>query len=46
MTYGEVTGIFCMVDDFYKFFNAMTAKYTLKPTGKRRYHRDSMLAKT
>ena len=45
MTYGEVTGIFCMVDDFCKFFNAMTAKYTLKPTGKRKYHRNSTMSK-
>ena len=28
-----------MADDFCKFFDAMTAKYTLKPTGKRKYHR-------
>ena len=46
ITYGGVTEIFCMADDFCKFFDAMTAKYTLKPTGKRRYHRDSMLSKT
>ena len=26
--------IFCMADDFCKFFDAMVAKYTLKPTGK------------
>jgi len=25
----KVTEIFCMVDDFCKFFNAMVAKYTL-----------------
>ena len=24
-----------MADDFYKFFDAMTTKYTLKPTGKK-----------
>ena len=27
------------------FFDAMTAKYTLKPTGKRKYHRDSTMSK-
>ncbi len=32
-------------DDFYKFFDAITAKYTLKPTGKRKYHRSSTLSK-
>jgi len=46
ITEDKVTEIFCMADDFCKFFDAMTAKYTLKPTGKRRYHRDSMLSKT
>ena len=34
-----------MADDFYKFFDAMTTKYTLKPTGKRKYHRNSMPVK-
>ena len=37
ITYGGVTEIFCMVVDSCKFFDAMTAKYTLKPTGKRKY---------
>ena len=46
ITEDKVTEIFCMADDFCKFFDAMTAKYTLKPTGKRKYHRDSMLSKT
>ena len=34
ITEGKVTKIFCMSDDFCKFFDAMTAKYTLKPTKK------------
>ena len=34
-----------MADDFYKFFDAMTAKYTLKPIGKRKYHRSSTMSK-
>ena len=34
-----------MADDFCKFFDAMTAKYTLKPTGKRKYHRNSTMSK-
>ena len=34
-----------MADDFYKFFDAMIAKYTLKPTGKRKYHRNSTMSK-
>ena len=45
ITYGGVTEIFCMVVDSCKFFDAMTAKYTLKPTGKRKYHRNSTMSK-
>ena len=41
----KVTEIFCMADDFCKFFDAMVAKYTLKPTGKRKYHRNSTTTK-
>ena len=44
-TEDKVTEIFCMADDFCKFFDAMTAKYTLKPTGKREYHRNSTMSK-
>ena len=42
----KVTEIFCMADDFCKYFDALTAKYTLKPTGKRKHRRDSMMSKT
>ena len=35
ITEAKVTEIFCMADDFCKFFDAMTAKYTLKPIGKK-----------
>ena len=45
ITEDKVTEIFCMADDFCKSFDAMTAKYTLKPTGKRKYHRNSMMSK-
>ena len=45
ITEDKVTEIFCMADNFCKFFDAMTAKYTLKPTGKRKYHRNSMMSK-
>ena len=34
ITKDKVAEIFCMADDFCKFFDAMTAKYTLKPNGK------------
>ena len=45
ITEAKVTEIFCMADDFCKFFDAMTAKYTLKPTGKRKHHRNSTMSK-
>ena len=45
ITEDKVTEIFCMADDFCKFFDAMTAKYTLKPTGNRKYHRNSTMSK-
>jgi len=41
ITDDKVTELFCMADDFGKFFDAMMAKYTLKPVNKRKYHRDS-----
>ena len=34
-----------MVVDSCKFFDVMIAKYTLKPTGKRKYHRNSTMSK-
>ena len=34
-----------MADDFYKFFDVLTAKYTLKLTGKRKYQRSSTMSK-
>ena len=45
-TENKVTEIFCMADDFCKFFDAMTAKYTLKPIGKRKYYRSSTMSKS
>ncbi len=45
ITKDKVTEIFCMADDFCKFFDAMTTKYTLKPTRKRIYHRSSTMSK-
>ena len=36
ITEDKVTEIFCMADDFCKFFDTMVAKYTLKPTGKKK----------
>ena len=45
ITYGGVTEIFCMVVDSCKFFDTITTKYTLKPIGKRKYHRNSTMSK-
>ena len=45
ITEDKITEIFCMADNFCKFFDAMTTKYTLKPTGKRKYHRSSTMSK-
>ena len=45
ITEDKVTELFCMADDFCKFFDAMMEKYTLKPDKKRRYHRDSTMSK-
>ena len=45
ITEDKVTEIFYMADDFCKFFDAMTAKYTLIPTRKRKYHRNSTTTK-
>ena len=44
-TEDKVTERFCMADNFCKSFDAMTAEYTLHPTGKRKYHRNSMMSK-
>ena len=30
LTADKITDLFCMADDFCKFFDKMTAKYTLK----------------
>ena len=45
ITESKVIELFCMADDFCKFFDAMMAKYTFKPTAKRKYHRDSTMSK-
>ena len=44
-TEDKVTEIFCMADDFCKFFDAMMKKYTIKEARKRNYHRDGTLSK-
>ena len=46
ITESKVIELFCMADDFCKFFDAMMTKYTLKPATKRKYHHDSTMSKT
>lgn len=45
LTADKVTELFCMTNDFCKFFDKMTAKYTFKSENKRAYHRDSTMSK-
>ena len=45
ITGSKVIELFCMADDFCKFFDAMMTKYTLKPATKRKYHRVLTLSK-
>ena len=44
-TEDKVTEIFCMADDFCKFFDAMMSKYTIKEQKKREYHWQGTLPK-
>lgn len=46
ITEDKVTELFCMADDFCKFFDAMMKKYTLKSDNKHAYHRDSTMSKS
>ena len=45
ITEDKVTELFFMSDEFCKFFDWRMARYTLKNTGKRPYHRESTLSK-
>ena len=45
ITENKVIEIFCMADDFCKFFDTMMTKYTLPSTTKRKYQRDSTMSK-
>ena len=45
ITESKVMELFCMADDFCKFFDAMMSKYTLKPVMKHPYHRASTMSK-
>ena len=45
ITEDKVIELFCMADDFCKFFDRMVAKYTFKSTVKRSSHRNSIMSK-
>ena len=45
ITEDKVTEIFCIADDFCKFFDAMIVKYTLKNSKKRKYSRAGTMSK-
>ena len=45
ITEDKVIELFCMADDFCKFFDRMVAQYTFKSAVKRSYHRNSTMSK-
>ena len=45
LTEDKVTELYCMVDDFCKYFDTLMEKYTFKNTAKRSYHRDTTMSK-
>ena len=45
LTEDKVTEIFYMADEFCKFFDRLTKKYTIKDPSKRKYHRVGTLSK-
>ena len=46
LTEDKVSELFCMADNFCKFFDKMTAKYTLKSETRRDDHHKSTMPKT
>ena len=45
ITEDKVTEIFCVADDFCKFFDTMMARHTIRESKKRSHHCDSTLSK-
>lgn len=45
LTEDKVTEIFCIADDFCKFFDTTIEKYSIKATHRRKYHRASTMSK-
>ena len=46
LTDDKVTELFCMADDFCKFFDSQMEKYSVGNTQKRRYHRSGRMSKS
>ena len=46
LTDDKVTELFCMADDFCKFFDSQMEKYSVGNTLKRRYHRSGRMSKS
>lgn len=44
-TEDKITEIFCIADDFCRFFDAQMEKYTVRDSKKRKYYRDSTMSK-
>lgn len=45
ITEDKVTEIFCLADDFCKFYDSQMAKYTIKSEKKRKYHREGKMSR-
>ena len=45
LTEDKVTELYCMADDFCKYFDTLMEKYTFKNTAKRAYHRETTMSK-
>ena len=46
LTDDKVTELFCMADDFCKFFDSQMEKYSVRNSQKRRYHRSGRMSKS
>lgn len=46
LTDDKVTELFCMADDFCKFFDSQMGKYSIRDVRKRRYHRECRMSKS
>ena len=46
LTDDKVTQLFCMADDFCKFFDFQMEKYSVRDISKRRYHREGRMSKS